>query len=135
MFTKTKYLPRRSKNERLNYFIGIAKRGKTTSGWFYGFKLHLIINDKGEILSFLLTSGNVADVSMLEVLSKGIVGKLFGDKGYISEKIMKKLLEQGLQLFTTLKSNMKQKLIPLKDKILLRKRSIIETVNARFLTQ
>jgi hypothetical protein len=114
---------------RNRVFKGIAKRGKTTAGWFYGFKLHLIINDKGEILSFLLTPGNVADVSMLEVLSKGIVGKLFGDKGYISEKIMKKLLEQGLQLFTTLKSNMKQKLMPLKDKILLRKRSIIETVN------
>lgn len=114
---------------RNRVFKGIAKRGKTTSGWFYGFKLHLIINDKGEILSFLLTPGNVADVSMLEALSKGIVGKLFGDKGYISEKIMKKLLEQGLQLFTTLKSNMKQKLMPFKDKILLRKRSIIETVN------
>ena len=114
---------------RNRVFKEIAKRGKTTSGWFYGFKLHLIINDKGEILSFLLTPGNVADVSMLEILSKGIVGKLFGDKGYISEKIMKKLLEQGLQLFTTLKSNMKQKLMPLKDKIFLRKRSIIETVN------
>jgi IS5 family transposase len=114
---------------RNRVFKGLAKRGKTTSGWFYGFKLHLIINDKGEILSFLLTPGNIADVSVLEVLSKGIVGKLFGDKGYISEKIMKKLLEQGLQLFTSLRSNMKQKLMPLKDKILLRKRSIIETIN------
>ena len=114
---------------RNRVFKGSAKRGRTTAGWFYGYKLHLIINDKGEVLSFLITPGNVTDVSVLEKLSKGIMGKLFGDKGYISEKIMKKLLEQGLQLFTTLKSNMKQKLMPLIDKILLRKRSIIETVN------
>jgi IS5 family transposase len=114
---------------RNRVFKGLAKRGKTTSGWFYGFKLHLIINDKGEILSFLLTPGNIADVSVLEALSKGIVGKLFGDKGYISDKIMNRLLEHGLQLFTSLRSNMKQKLMSLKDKILLRKRSLIETVN------
>lgn len=114
---------------RNRVFQGLAKRGKTTSGWFYGFKLHLIINDKGEILSFLLTPGNVADVSVLEELSKGISGKLFADKGYISEKIMKSLLARGLQLFTSIRSNMKQKLMSLEDKILLRKRSIIETIN------
>lgn len=114
---------------RNRVFKGLAKRGKTTSGWFYGFKLHLIINDKGEILSFLLTPGNVADVSVLEALSKGIVGKLFGDKGYISEKIMNRLFEKGLQLFTSLRANMKQKVMSLNDKALLRKRSLIETVN------
>jgi hypothetical protein len=119
-------------NKRINrnkVFRGIAKRGKTTSGWFYGFKLHLIINDKGEILSFQLTGGNVSDVSVLEVLSKGIWGKLFGDKGYISSSLAQKLFEKGVQLFTTIRSNMKQKLLTIKDKILLRKRSIIETVN------
>lgn len=114
---------------RNRVFKGLAKRGRTTSGWFYGFKLHLIINDQGEILSFLLTSGNVADVKVLEKLSKGIEGKLFGDMGYISSKVAKKLFEQGLRLFTNLRSNMKQKLIPLRDKILLRKRFIIETIN------
>ena len=114
---------------RNRVFKNLAKRGKTTSGWFYGFKLHLIINDKGEILAFQLIPGNVSDVSMVKTLSKGIVGKLFGDKGYISAKLAKKLLKRGLQLFTTIKSNMKQKLIPLMDKLLLRKRSIIETVN------
>jgi len=114
---------------RNKVFKNLARRGKTTSGWFYGFKLHLIINDKGEVLAFQLTPGNVSDVSMLETLSKGLIGKLFGDKGYISAEIGKKLFERGLQLFTTIKSNMKQKLMSLKDKLLLRKRSLIETVN------
>ena len=110
-------------------FKGFAKRGKTTSGWFYGFKLHLIINDVGEILSFLITPGNVADVSMVEKLAQEITGKLFGDKGYISSNLGERLLKRGLRLFTTLRSNMKQRLISLKDKIFLRKRAIIETVN------
>jgi len=114
---------------RNKVFKNLAKRGKTTTGWFYGFKLHLIINDRGEILAFQLSQGNVSDVSRVETLSKGIVGKLFGDKGYISAELAKTLFQRGLQLFTTLKSNMKQKLMSWKDKILLRKRSLIETVN------
>lgn len=115
--------------QRNKVFKGLAKRGKTTSGWFYGFKLHLIINDKGEILAFQLTPGNISDVSMVETLSKDIFGKLFGDKGYISSDISKNLLKRGLELFTSIRANMKQKLISLTDKILLRKRSLIETVN------
>ncbi|KIC70643.1 IS982-like element ISPasp2 family transposase [Candidatus Protochlamydia amoebophila] len=115
--------------KRNKVFKGLAKRGKTTSGWFFGFKLHLMINEKGEILAFQLTPGNVADVTIAETLSKGIFGKLFGDKGYISKELSKKLLKQGLELFTTLRSNMKQNLMKLTDKILLRKRAIIETVN------
>lgn len=115
--------------KRNKVFKGLAKRGKTASGWFYGFKLHLMINEKGEILAFQLTPGNVADVSVVETLSKGIFGKLFGDKGYISAELAKKLLQQGLELFTTLRSNMKPKLMKLTDRIFLRKRAIIETVN------
>ena len=115
--------------KRNKVFKGLAKRGKTTSGWFYGFKLHLIINEKGEILAFQLTPGNIADVSIVKTLSKGIFGKLFGDKGYISAELTKSLLQQGIELFTAIRSNMKQKLMRLTDKILLRKRSIIETVN------
>ena len=114
---------------RNKIFKGFAKRGKTTSGWFYGFKLHLIINDRGEILAFQLTPGNVADVSVAESLSKGIFGKLFGDKGYISIELAERLLKRGLRLFTSIKSNMKQKLMTMKDKILLRKRALIESVN------
>lgn len=115
--------------QRNKVFRGCAKRGKTTSGWFYGFKLHLIINEKGEILAFQLTPGNVSDVSTVETLSKGIIGKLFGDKGYISAELGKSLLKRNLELFTTIRSNMKQKFMALTDKILLRKRSIIETIN------
>jgi IS5 family transposase len=115
--------------KRNRVFKGLAKRGKTTSGWFYGFKLHLIINEKGEILAFQLTPGNVADVSVAETLSKGIFGKLFGDKGYVSAELAKRLLEQGLELFTGIRSNMKQKLMKLRDKVILRKRAVIETVN------
>ena len=90
--------------KRNRVFKGLAKRGKTTSGWFYGFKLHLIINEKGEILAFQLTPGNVADVSVAETLSKGVFGKLFGDKGYVSAELAKRLLEQGLELFTGIRS-------------------------------
>ncbi|KIC70693.1 hypothetical protein DB44_GL00010 [Candidatus Protochlamydia amoebophila] len=91
--------------------------------------MHLMINERGEILAFQLTPGNVADVSIAETLSKGVFGKLFGDKGYISKELSKRLLKQGLELFTTLRSNRKQNLMKLTDKILLRKRAIIETVN------
>jgi len=114
---------------RNKVFSGWAKRGKTTAGWFYGFKLHLIINELGEILAFQFTPGNVADVSVLEKLSEGITGKLFGDKGYISAEIAHKLFERGLKLFTTLRKTMKNKLMSVKDKLLLRKRVLVETVN------
>lgn len=114
---------------RNKVFAKFAKKGKTTTGWFFGFKLHLIVNDWGEILAFQLSPGNVSDVSVLEDLAKGITGKLFGDKGYISNQITKNLLQKGLQLFTNIRSNMKNKLLSLRDKALLRKRSIIETIN------
>lgn len=115
--------------QRNRVFSGWAKRGKTTAGWFYGFKLHLIINELGEVLAFQFTAGNAADISVLEKLSQGITGKLFGDKGYISAEIATKLFERGLRLFTTLRNKMKNKFIALKDKILLRKRVLVETVN------
>lgn len=114
---------------RNKVFQSLAKRGKTTAGWFYGFKLHLIINDRGEILAFQLTPGNIADVAMMETLSKELWGKLFGDKGYISSETAQKLFKKGVQVFTTLRSNMKQKLLCWRNKVLLRKRSLIETVN------
>lgn len=112
-------------------FKGIAERGKSSTGWFYGFKLHLVINDKGEILSFYLTSGNVddRDLKTIKTLTKDLFGKLFGDKGYLSQKVSEILYSQGVQLITKLKKNMKNKLMLMEDKILLRKRAIIETIN------
>lgn len=114
---------------RNKVFKDYAKKGKTTIGWFFGFKLHLIINECGELLSVKFTPGNVDDRSPVPDMVKNIFGKLFGDKGYISKELTDDLLEKGLHLITGIKKNMKNKLMLLLDKILLRKRSIIETVN------
>ena len=110
-------------------FKGFAKKGKSTIGWFFGFKLHLIINERGGLLSVKVTTANTDDRTPVPDMIKNIVGKLFGDKGYLSKKLSASLLEQGIYLITGIKKNMKNKLLALKDKILLRKRSIIETVN------
>lgn len=106
-----------------------ASWGKTTLGWFYGFKLHLVINDEGELLAFKLTAGKVDDRTPVPALTRGLFGKLFGDKGYISQKRFDALSEQGVQLITRLRRKMKNKFIPLFDKLLLRKRALIESVN------
>lgn len=112
-------------------FDGVAARGKSSTGWFYGFKLHLVINDMGEIITFCLTSGNVDDrnLSLIDHLSKDLFGKLFGDKGYLSAKLFYHLFDKGIMLFTKLKKNMKNMLMDFSDKILLRKRAVIESVN------
>lgn len=110
-------------------FKKIAKRGKTSTGWFYGFKLHLIVNDRGEILAYMLTPGNIDDRNPVPWLSKELFGKLFGDKGYISQELFLKLYEKGVQIITRLKRNMKNKIMNIIDKILLRSRGIIESVN------
>jgi hypothetical protein len=111
-------------------FADIARRGKTSMGWFYGFKLHLVINHVGEILSFCITTGNTDDrnPALIDKLTKGLWGKLYGDKGYISEPLRVKLREEGIELVTKIKSNMKNKLLPLFDKLMLRKRALIESV-------
>ena len=100
-------------------------------GWFYGFKLHLIINDEGDILSFCLTSGNADDrnEAVMDSLTKEIFGKLFADRGYISRKLFEKLLERDITLVTRAKKNMKNKLMDLYDRLTLRKRAVIESVN------
>jgi transposase len=115
--------------ERNRVFRGIAQVGKTTMGWFFGFKLHLIINDRGELLGVQLTAGNVDDRRPVPTLAKRLVGRLIGDKGYISAALFARLWEHGLQLITPIRRNMINRLMPLMDKILLRKRSLIETVN------
>lgn len=117
--------------KRNKVFKDIATVGKSTMGWFYGFKLHLIINDKGEVMSFCVTQANVDDRDLLknEGFLKAIFGKMFADKGYISKKLHQMLFVDGIELVTGLRSNMKNCLMNLLDKILLRKRSLIETVN------
>ena len=110
-------------------FAGVAQRGKSSTGWFFGFKWHLLFNDRGELLNLALTPGNVDDRQPVPRLVKRLFGKLFADKGYLSQALFQPLWETfGLQLITKLKSNMKNRLLPLADKILLRKRAIAETI-------
>ncbi len=118
---------RRIRSHRV--FSNVAQRGKNTVGWFYGFKLHLIVNDQGEFLAFRFTSGNVDDREPVPDMVKGMFGKLFGDKGYISQNLFNLLFGQGIQLVTRIKGNMKNRLMPLFDKLMVRKRAIIETIH------
>lgn len=110
-------------------FKDVARRGKTSVGWFYGFKVHLVINEHGELLSVMITPGNTDDRKPVPRLAQRLWGKLFGDRGYISQALFEQLWEGNVQLITKLKKNMKNKLLPLLDKLLLRKRALIETVN------
>lgn len=117
--------------KRNKVFKGIAEVGKSTMGWFYGFKLHIVLSDKGEILNFAITQANVDDREPLknEAFLKAVFGKLFADKGYISEKLTKILFVGDIHLITNIRNNMKNSLMTMNDKIMLRKRSVIETVN------
>ena len=122
------------RNQRIHIhkvFKGIAQRGKCSMGWFFGFKLHLICNERGELLNFMITPGDVDDRKPLEYKAfvEFIYGKLVGDKGYISKNLFQRLFVDGIQLITKLKNNMKGALMSVSDKLLLRKRAIIETVN------
>jgi hypothetical protein len=121
------------KNPRISshrVFAGLAQRGKTSTGWFFGFKLHLVVNDGGELLAFCLTPGNVDDRRPVPKLTKQLFGKLIGDKGYLSQQLFEQLFcEQGLQLVTRLRKNMKNQFMPLLDKVLIRKRAVIESIH------
>lgn len=119
--------PKRSSRNKV--FKGIAKKGRSTIGWFFGFKLHLAINDSGELLAFCLTPANTDDRKPVPSLAKNLWGKLFGDKGYISGTLRNELLLKNIELITGIRKNMKNKLVLLQNMILLRKRSIIETIN------
>lgn len=119
-------------NQRIHchkVFAGLAERGKSSTGWFFGFKLHLVVNERGEILQFCITPGNVDDRKPVPRLAKKLFGKLFGDKGYISKSLAQSLHEMfDLQLITKLRDNMKNQLMTWSDRILLRRRAIIETI-------
>jgi hypothetical protein len=112
------------KNKRIKankVFKGIATVGKSTMGWFYGFKLHIVINDRGEIINFMIPQGNMDDSTPLKIegFLKKIFGKLFGDKGYISEKLFEILFTDRIYLVTGIRNNMKNSLMPMHDKIML----------------
>jgi hypothetical protein len=110
-------------------FAQIAQRGKTSTGWFFGFKVHLLFNEYGELLEVALTPGNVDDRKPVPQMMKQIFGKIFADRGYLSKQLFQELLATfGIRLITKLRKNMPQRLLPLVDKLLLRKRAIVETI-------
>jgi DDE family transposase len=114
--------------DRHRVFDGLAARGKTSMGWFYGLKLHLVINHKGQIMALKITPGNTADSTVLDEITQHLRGKLYADKGYISREVFTKLWQRGLHLITGIRRNMRNHLMLLGDKIMLRKRFVIETV-------
>jgi len=120
------------KREKQNkVFKGIAAKGRGTMGWFFGFKLHIIINERGEIIDFLITQGNVDDRQPLKdkAFHDKVFGKIFADRGYIGKDLFEKLFVNGIHLVTKIKKNMKNALMHIYDKILLRKRAVVESVN------
>ena len=117
-------------------FAAHAGRSKTSMGWFYGFKLHLIINEKGDLLGFELTPGNTDDRQPLwELSSERFFGNLYGDKGYISEDLREMLNAQGIKLFYKVRKNMKPLELSVSEEVLLKKRVIIESVIKELKTQ
>ena len=118
-------------NKRINrnkVFKGLAKRGRSTMGWFFGFKLHMVINNKGEVMAVKITAGNTDDRKPFDTMKAALEGRIVGDKGYISRDLFQELWKRGLHLITGIRRNMKNFLMPLLYKLLLRKRSIIETL-------
>jgi hypothetical protein len=111
--------------------LDLAQRGHTSMGYFYGFKGHIVINSECQIIDFQLTPGNVADndQDLLNSLCSNLFGKVFGDKGYIlNEQKMKLFMERGIQFVSKIRRNMKNKLIDLESKFMLKRRTIVETV-------
>lgn len=115
--------------KRNQVFDGVAKHGKGTMGWSFGFKLHVIVNHLGEILSVKLTAGNIDDRAPVSEMVSSFSGKLYGDKGYLSKSLAGELWEKGVELITNVRKNMKKKAISLWDRAMLKKRFIIETIN------
>lgn len=116
-------------------FAKIAKRGKTSMGWFYGFKLHMVINNKGEIKAVKITRGNVDDRKPVEELTKSLKGAIYADKGYLSKKLFNSLYRRGLKIISGIKSTMKNYLLSLQEKINLRGRFLIETIFGKLKSQ
>ncbi|WGH74217.1 IS982 family transposase [Tenacibaculum tangerinum] len=120
------------KREKQNkVFKNTAKKGKGTMGWFFGFKLHIIINEKGDIVDFLITQGNIDDRQPLKdkAFHNRVFGKIFADRGYVGKELFEQLFVDGIHLVTKIRKNMKNTLMHIYDKIMLRKRAVIESVN------
>lgn len=136
-FVDSKKLPvchnRRIHQHRV--FKHIAQRGKASTGWFYGFKIHLVINNLGEVVNFEFSSANVVDnnPALLKSLLSNLKGKCFGDKGYLT-KIFEYFYQNGLKVVSKLRKNMKNKIMPLNERLWLAKRAVIESINDILMT-
>ncbi len=117
------------REKRHKVFKGMATKGKNSMGWFFGFKLHLVVNNLGEIMACSLTSANTDDRKPVPKLVECLKGWLFGDKGYLGKEFLEKLKAQSIDLFTKVKKNMKQGVINAAQQFYLSKRGVIETVN------
>lgn len=117
------------RSKRNKTFKAIAEYGRTSVGWFFGLKIHLVINQHGELIAFKVSKGNVHDGVAAKSLLESLEGLAFGDKGYIGKKLFDELFKKGLKLITRKRKNMKEK-SPLNDieKQLLNQRNLIETV-------
>jgi hypothetical protein len=113
---------------RHKVFDGLAARGKTSMGWFYGLKPHLVINHTGQVVALRITPGNTADSTALDEMTSHLAGKRHADKGYVGRELFKRLWRRGPHLITSIRCNMRNHLMPMADKIMLRKRLLIETV-------
>jgi hypothetical protein len=118
-----------TRSARHKVFAGLAAWGKSSLGWTYGLKLPLLITELGELVAGCLTATHVDDRTPVSQLRKGSQGKTFGDRGYSSQALFDTLFAHGAQLLPKLRNDRKNKLLPMLDKLLLRKRSLIETVN------
>ena len=116
------------REEQHKVFKDSAQKSKSTMGWFYGFKLHMVINSRGEIMNLRLTPATEDDRKPVEDLTHELFGKLIGDKGYISQALKEKLLERGLEFITKMRKNMKPQELSKIDRLLLRKRAVVESV-------
>ncbi|MFL5253694.1 MAG: IS982 family transposase [Rhodopila sp.] len=114
--------------DRHRVFAGLAGRGKTSLGWFFGFKRHLVFNHQRQIVALKLTPGNVNDTTPVPQLTRDLIGKLFGDKGYVGQDLARRSLRRGLVLMTRVRRNMKHLPVSFLDKALLNGRNIVETI-------
>jgi hypothetical protein len=116
------------REKRHKVFKGLASKGKNSMGWFFGFKLHLITNNAGEIMACNLTKANTDDRKPVPSLVSNLEGWLFGDKGYLGQEFFTKLKEQSIEIFTRVKKNMQAKIMNMSQEFYLSKRGLIETV-------
>ena len=104
-------------------------------GWFYGFKLHLVINHTGTLLDVALTPGNIDDRKPLRKFTERLHGSLYADRGYISKDLREALRAQGVNLIYKVRKNMKPLPLSASDEVLLKKRMLIESVIRELKTQ